>query len=305
MNISIISIISRALSSATPLIIAGVGGLFGEKAGITNIGVDGNMLIGAFAAAIGSYYTDSAWMGILIGVAVSTLVALLHAYLCITVRLDHVISGLAINTLASNITVYLLGVLFNNKGNSAIVPQLPTVDIPLLASLPVVGPIFQNLSLLTLLVPLLVLGAYILQTKMRFGMRVIASGSNVQAAKVMGINVAGTQYASVLLGGICCGLAGAFLSISYMNMFVRNMTAGRGYIAIATILFGNYKPIGVCLAGLFFGFVDALQIALQGTVNIPSAFVQSLPYALTIIAVAYVMGGKSRPLHSKLKKGRI
>ncbi|MEA5049986.1 MAG: ABC transporter permease [Oscillospiraceae bacterium] len=305
MNINIASIISRTLISATPLVITAVGGLFGEKAGIVNIGLDGNMLIGAFTAAIVSYYTGNAWIGLLSAVAACTLIALLHAYLCITVRLDHVISGLAVNTLAGNLTVYLLDVFFSNKGNSPIVPQLPHVTVPLLSELPAVGSIFTNMSIITLLMPFIVLAGWYLQYRVPFGMRVIAAGNNPQAARAMGVDVGRVQYASVLLGGVCCGFAGAFLSISYMNMFVRNMVAGRGYIAIAAILFGNYKPGGVALAGLFFGFVDAIQIALQGTIEIPNEFIQCIPYVLTILAVAYVMTRKNTPLRAGKKKGKI
>lgn len=289
MTSAIISMIVRSLVGATPLIIAGVGGIFGERAGITNIGLDGSMLFGAFGAAMGSYYFNNAWLGLLCGVLTGVLVGLLHAYLCVTVKIDHVVSGLAINIFASSLTVYILSIAFQNKGNSPAVPTLPKVDIPLLSGLPVVGPVFTNLSIITLAAPVLVAAAHILLNKHKFGMHVLSVGQKPQAAAVMGINVAKIQYQSIIIGGFCCGLAGSFLSISNMNMFVRGMVSGRGYIAIATILFGCYRPITVALAGLFFGFVDAMQIALQGSVNIPGEFIQILPYLLTIIAVMVVM----------------
>lgn len=303
-QISLVSIITRMFATATPLVIMGVGGLFGERAGIVNIGLEGNMLLGAFAAAIGSIYTGSPWIGLLCAVAVCTLVGLLHAYLCVTVKLDHVMSGLAINVFASNITVYLLGVLFGSKGNSPIVPQLPSIDLPLLEKIPYLGSVFQNVSVITLLMPVIVVFGWLLQKKMRFGMYVVAAGSRPIAATTVGIHVAKTQYLSVLLGGFCCGLAGAFLSISYMNMFVRNMSAGKGYIAIAAILFGNYDAVGICLAGLFFGLLDSLQIALQGNVGIPSEFIQCLPYVLTILMVASVMMRGHRQGEKKLRRKR-
>lgn len=232
-----------------------------------------------------------------------TLIALLHAYLCVTVKLDHVMSGLAVNILAANLTVYLLGALFNSKGNSPIVPSLQNVDIPLLSSLPYVGSMFRNVSVITCIAPFIVLLGWYLQKKTPAGMRVIAAGTNPAAARSVGINVERTQYLSVLFGGVCCGLAGAFLSISYMNMFVRNMSAGKGYIAIAAILCGNYDPVGVALASLFFGLVDGLQIALQGNSVIPSEFIQSIPYVLTIILVAVVMSRKDRSAgHRRLLK---
>lgn len=280
----IVSILSRMLVGATPLALAGVGGIFGERSGVTNIGLEGSMLLGAFGAAMGSYYFGNAWMGLICGVLIGLLSALIHAYLCVTVKIDHVVSGLAINIFATNLTVYVLGAVFGNKGNSPAVATLPKVDIPLLCQIPVVGPIFTNLSVITLMVPVVVIAAYWLLYKFPFGIRVLAAGQNDQAAETLGIDVGRVRYASILIGGFCCGLAGAFLSIGNMNMFVRGMVSGRGYIAIATILFGRYNPIGVTLAAVFFGLVDALQITLQGNVAIPAEFIQCLPYVLTILA---------------------
>ncbi len=284
----IVSILTLSIVGATPIVVTGVGGIFGEKAGITNIGLEGNMLIGAFAAAMGSYYFNNAWMGLVCGAVVGMLVGLLHAYLCVSVKINHVVSGLAINIFATSITVYILGVVFGSKGNSPIVPSLSAVDIPLLSNLPYIGFLFTNLSPITIMAPFIVLFAYLLFNKFSFGNHVISVGENPTAASVLGIDVKKTQYLSVIIGGLCCGLAGAFLSISNINMFVRGMSSGRGYIAIATILFGRYHPVGVALAGLFFGAVSALQISLQGSVDIPSEFIQMVPYVLTILAVVLV-----------------
>lgn len=285
MSISIVSILARMFSSATPIALAGIGGLFGERSGISNIGLEGTMLFSALAAAIGSYYSGSPWIGLLCGVACGLLISLLHAFLCITVRVDQIVIGLVINIFAANATVYLLSVLFQNKGASPAITKLPYVSIPFLRDIPGLEELFSNISVLTVLAIVIMLIAQFLLYQTRFGLHVMAAGQNEKAAFVMGVKVKKTQYLAVLIGGLCCGLAGSFLSISYLNMFVKNMVSGRGFIAIAAILIGRYNPVGVLLASLFFGLADASQMALQGTVSIPNELVQSIPYVLTILVV--------------------
>lgn len=274
-------------ASATPLMLGGVGGVFGERAGISNIGLDGTMLFGAFAAVLGAYFTGNPWIGLICAALMGILVSLLHAYFCITLKVDHSIFGIAVNILAANITVYLSSAIFGNKGYTANVNKLPSVNIPVLCDIPVISEIFSNISVLTLIAVAVAIAGYYLQYKTRFGLHVISVGENPQAAFTAGINVRRTQYIAVMIGGLTCGLAGAYMSISYLSMFVRDMVSGRGFIAISAILFGRYNPALVALAALFFGLADALQMALQGTVNIPNEVIQCIPYALTILAVAY------------------
>lgn len=283
--ISVASVICNMFASATPIALGGIGGMFGEKSGIVNIGLDGTMLFSAFTAVVSCYYTNSPWLGLLVGVLTGVLISFLHAFCCITLKVDHTIIGLAVNILASSVTVYASSSIFGNKGFTPSVTKLPNMSIPLLRDLPVVGTFFGSVSLITLLViPIAVIGHYLLN-KTPFGIRVVAVGQNPQAAFVAGVNVQRTQYIAVMLGGLTCGLAGSFLSISYLSMFVRDMVSGRGFIAIAAILFGRYKPTGILLAALFFGLADAIQIALQGIVHIPNEIIQCAPYALTILAV--------------------
>jgi simple sugar transport system permease protein len=285
MDISAASIAARTISNATPLVIAGVGGIMCERSGVVNIGVEGTMLSGAFAAAAGSFVSGNPWIGLFCGIAAAMLISLLHAYLCVSLKLNHIISGLAINIFASSMTVYLLAVFWNSSGNSPAVPQLPLLSLQEAAKLPVLGELLKSVSMITLAGIFVVAFIHFALHQTAFGLHVIASGKNPLAAAVVGIRIARVQYISVLIGGFCSGMAGAFLSISYLNLFVKNMTAGRGFIAIATIIFGRYNPLGVAVAGLTFGFLDALQMALQGTVNIPPEIVQSIPYCITILAV--------------------
>jgi ABC-type uncharacterized transport system permease subunit len=244
------------------------------------------MLTGAFAAAAGSFITGDPWIGLLWGIGAAMLIALLHAWFCVTLKLNHIISGLAINIFAASMTVYLLAILWNSTGSSPAVPQLPLLSLGEAGNLPVLGELFKGVSVITLAIIPVVAAIHFSLNHTAFGLHVIAVGKNPLAAAVVGIRTAWVQYISVVLGGFCSGLAGAFLSISYLNLFVKNMVAGRGYIAIATIIFGSYSPLGVAAAGLLFGFLDALQMALQGTVNIPPEIVQSIPYGITILAVA-------------------
>lgn len=265
--ISLPSVICNMFASATPIALAGVGGMFGERSGITNIGLDGTMLFAAFTAVTACYYTGSPWIALLAGILSGVLVSFLHAYFCISLKVDQTIIGLAVNILAASVTVYASSSIFGNKGFTPSVTKLPNISIPGLRDLPVV------------------LLAHYLLYKTPFGMRTIAVGQNPQAAFVAGVNVKKTQYIAVMLGGLTCGMAGAYLSISYLSMFVRDMVSGRGFIAIAAILFGRYSPFGIFAAALFFGLADAMQIALQGIVTIPNEVIQCAPYLLTILAV--------------------
>lgn len=286
MDISIASILARTITNATPLVLAGVGGICCERSGITNIGIEGMMLTGAFAAVAGSYFTGNAWFGLFYGVLASTLVALLHAYLCITVKINHIISGLAINIFASSMSIYLMNLFFGSKGSSPNVKQLPVLSLPWAKNIPVIGELLSGISVITLLGVMIIFIINWVLNKTSFGLHIIACGQKSVAASVVGINVSRVQYFSVLMSGVCSGLAGSFLSISFMNVFVKNMVAGRGYIAIATMIFGRYHPLEVACAALLFGFLDAVQMSLQGTINIPRELVQSIPYVVTIVAVA-------------------
>jgi Uncharacterized ABC-type transport system, permease component len=288
MNISIASILALTVTNATPIVLAGTGGIFAERSGIVNIGVEGMMLSGAFAAAVGSFIFSSPWIGLIFGITAALIMAIFHAYLCIYVKINPVISGLAINILASSLTVYLMNIIFGSQGSTPSVMQLPSIQVGILKNVPVIGDTFNNISIITVIAVIVVIVTSFLLNKTSFGLHVVASGQNPAAANSVGIHVINVQFISMVISGITCGLAGAFLSISFMNVFVKDMTAGRGFIAIAMIIFGRYKPVSVALAGLLFGLLDAIQMSLQGVINIPNEIIQSLPYIITIVAVASV-----------------
>ncbi|MCB8817818.1 ABC transporter permease [Desulfosporosinus shakirovi] len=289
-----ISIIQATVAIATPLYIGALGGLFNERVGVVNVGLDGIMLSGAFAAAITSYYTQSAWMGVLAALTVGALLGLLHAAICIEFKADHVVSGVAINILASSLTVFLLQLLFNNKGQSPSAPKIGQISN--LDSIPILGPILNNMSYLTIIGLVLILLSHFFLYRTKMGLRLRSVGENPYAAQSLGIPVRRYMYLSVIVGCALVGLAGAFLSIGMLNVFTKNMTAGRGYIALAAMICGRWTPLGSLGASVFFGYVLAWQMNAQG-LAIPAQILEIIPYLTTIIVLAFVAKRARGPAH--------
>ena len=281
-----VNILQTAIAIATPLFIGALGGLYSERVGIVNIGLDGMMLMGAFTAAVVSYYSGSAWLGVGGALVMGMLLGLLHATICIRFKANQTVSGVAINILAGSVTVFLLQVLFHNKGQSPSAPQIGSIGVSALR-IPVIGPLLQNMSYLTLVGLALVVASYVFLYHTKLGLRLRSVGENPYAAQSVGIPVVRYMYWGVMLGGTLAGLAGSFLSIGMLNVFTRNMTAGRGYIALATLIFGRWSPFGLLIASLFFGYISAWQISLQG-LSIPAQFVEAAPYVFALLVLALV-----------------
>ena len=298
-----VSLFASTIRAATPLMLAALGGIFSERSGIVNIALEGIMLIGAFFAMMISYFGAqmglpplvSALAGLMGAVVFGFLISMIHAVVSIRFHADQVVSGVAINILAVGLTGFLLQFIFNTSGNSPSVPNLAAMPIPLLSKIPVLGDIFFNQSLIVYIALLAVpLSAFVL-FRTPLGLRIRAVGEHPKAADTVGINVLKLRYLGVGLSGILGGLGGAFLSIGQLNIFTEGMTNGRGYIALAAVIFGKWNPWGALGACLLFGFADAVQISLQNAgVNIPSDFLLMLPYILTLIALAGFIG-RSRP----------
>jgi len=295
---------------STPLILAALAGLFSERSGVVDISLEGKMLAGAFAAAAMASVTGSAWIGLLMAIVVSTLLALLHGFACITHRGNQVVSGVAINMLAAGLTI-LLGVYWFKQGGQT--PQLSndarflSLDLPgveALAGVPYLGKIYQELisghNILVYFAFLMVpLTSWIIY-KTRFGLRLRAVGENPNAVDTAGISVTKMRYLAVLCCGVLCGVAGAYISTAQNGFFVRDMTAGQGFIALAALIFGKWRPLSVLLACLLFGFLDALAVRLQGVElpgigEIPVQFIEALPYILTVILLAGFIGKAVAP----------
>jgi ABC-type uncharacterized transport system permease subunit len=278
-----ISLIWSAVRLSTPLILAALGGMFAERAGVINIALEGLMLAGAFTAAAVTYATGSPWVGLLAGIAAGVAISWVHAVASIRYRADQVVTGTAINILMIGIPGFLSGALFLSSGST---PQIAKENL-----LPW-APIIMAFAA----VPI----TWYVLYRTPFGLRLRAVGENPEAADAAGIRVARIRYTGVLLSGAFAAIGGAYLSIGQSSLFTRNMTSGRGFIALAALIFGKWRPVQTMFACLFFGLTDAVTIRMQGVVKLPSGedipvqFIQMVPYVLTIVVLAGFIG-QSRP----------
>jgi simple sugar transport system permease protein len=277
-----IALIWSTVRTATPLILASLGGLFSERSGVINIALEGMMLAGAFTAAAVTYALGNPIIGLAAGVVAGLAIALVHAVVCIRYRADQVVTGTAINIFMIGMPAFLSGAFFLSSGST---PQIPKEH--LLPRLPIL--------IAFAMVPI----TWYVLYKTPFGLRLRAVGENPEAADAAGIRVASMRYAGVLISGALAGLGGAYLSIGQSSLFTRNMTSGRGFIALAALIFGKWRPVQTLLACLLFGFTEALSYQMQGVVkfsgeDIPVQFIQIVPYVLTIIVLAGFIG-HSRP----------
>jgi general nucleoside transport system permease protein len=278
-----VALIWSTIRLSTPLILAALGGMFSERSGVINIALEGMMLAGAFTAAAVTYAAGSPYVGLVAGMMAGMLIAAIHAVACIRYKADQVVTGTAINILMIGMPAFLSGAFFLSSGST---PQIPKEQ--LIPWIPIV--------LAFALVPL---SWYVLY-KTPFGLRLRAVGENPEAADAAGVPVARMRYAGVLLSGVLAGIGGAYLSIGQSSLFTRNMTSGRGFIALAALIFGKWRPVQTLLACLLFGFTEAISIQMQGVVKLPSGddipvqFIQMVPYVLTIIVLAGFIGS-SRP----------
>jgi len=293
-----ITLFTATLRSATPILYPALAGIFSERSGVLNIGLEGMMLISAFAAVIGSYYTGNPWIGVLYAMAAGLLTGLIHAFMCVTMRADQAIVGTGINILGVGLPSFLLLKLFGSQGISPIVHRLPKWRVPFIADLPVIGSILGEQSPLVYIALIMVPVSWFLLFKTPFGLRLRSVGENPSAAESVGVNVYLMRYSAVLISGVLASLGGAFLSISYLAQFIRLMTAGRGFIGLAAMIFGRWDPWGALVACLIFGFADALQAAAQAA-NVPIApqFLLALPYVLSIITLIGAMGRANPPAY--------
>lgn len=291
-----LSLLAATIRTATPLIYGGIGGVFSERSGIMNLGIEGTMLIGACAAAIISLETNSAWLGVLGGMGFGVLIGLLHAFMCIRFKANQTVIGTGINIFATGITPMVLQAYSGNPGSSPSVPGIASLSIPVLKDIPVLGPILGQQNPLTYLALFLVPVSSFLLFQTRLGLRIRAVGEHPRAADTAGIPVFPLQYLSVGICGAMAGIGGAYLSLCQVSMFVKGMTAGRGFMAMAAMIFGKWTPWGAFGASLLFAFADALQISVQAAgLNLPADLLMCAPYVLTIFALAMFVGKAVAP----------
>jgi len=297
------SLLFSTIRMATPLVLAALGGLYSERAGVINIALEGLLLAGAFTAASVTYYAHSPWVGLGAAIVAGAAVAGILALACIKFKADQVVTGTGINILFIGLPAVLSGALFLSSGST---PQIPKEN--LLPELSHFVPgflaqwrIFSDVSVISLIAVLVVLvTAYILY-RTPFGLRLRAVGENPEAADAAGVAVNRLRYIGVLISGALAGIGGAYLSIGQSSLFTRNMAAGRGFIALAALIFGKWRPVQTMLACLLFGFADALTIQMQGVAKLPSGedipvqFIQMIPYIVTIVVLAGFIGQSRAP----------
>jgi len=285
---------AQTIAMATPLALPALGGTFSERSGVVNIAMEGIMLIGAFFGVFFAYYTNNPWLGLVGALIMGAVISLLFALVTVTIGADQVVVGMGVNIFAVGLTTFLLNTIFGYGGTPTSTPHLPNLNIPGLSQIPFFGPILgqQNVVVYFMLILIAVSHYFLFHTNL--GLRLRAVGENPQAADTAGLNVWRLRYLGVLIGGMLSSLGGVYLSLGLLNSFEPNMSSGRGYIALAAMIFGKWTPLGSLGAALLFGFATALSMVLQGS-GISANIIQMLPYALTILALTGLVGRSTPP----------
>lgn len=269
------------LETATPLVFAAMGGLLAERSGVMNIALEGFMLVGAFTAVVGTHYTGNPWIGLLCGIAAAAFGGAVHAFWCITLRGDQIVAGTALNLLGAGIPAFLIQRIWGRAGQTGTVEKLPEIG--------------RNISILVPIAFIIVPIVHILLFRTKPGLRIQAAGEHPHAAESVGVPVTTYRYACVILSGVLAGMGGAYLTIGDLSFFTRDMTQGRGFIALAAVIFGNWNPIGTLLAALLFAASQAFQIQAQAAgLPVSKDLLLALPYVLTLVAIAGLVR-RSRP----------
>jgi simple sugar transport system permease protein len=308
--LSLLALAASTIRLVTPLILAALAGLFAERSGVVDIALEGKMLAAAFAAASVAAVADSAWLGLGAGIVVAVLLSLVHAVASIRYNGNQVVSGMALNILAAGLAPTLGNAWFRQGGQTPLLSgdgRFGAIVLPgaeTIGAIPVIGPLYREVIsghniivyAAAAAVPLVCWVVY----KTRYGLRLRAAGENPHALDTAGVSVAGVRYRALMLTGVLCGIAGAYLSIAHNAGFVRDMTAGKGYLALAALIFGKWRPLPTLIACLLFAFADALQIRLQGVPlpivgQVPVQAIQALPYVLTVLLLAGFVGRAVAP----------
>lgn len=295
----IIGLLAGMIRIATPILFGALGELVAERAGVMNLGIEGTMLMGAFAGFIFTYHTGSLWGGVVAAALSGMALALLMAFMAATLKVDQTVTGLTINLLSSGITFYLYRVIFKDMGASNLpnVSIFQVVRVPGLSKLPVAGEVLFSQHALTYLALLMVPVIWFVLYRTKYGLELRCLGENPRAVDMRGVNVARHQYAAVVFGGLMAGIGGAFLTLASAGMFVPLISGGRGWIALALVIFGNWSPWLILFGALFFGLIDALQMGLQAVgVDLPYQLLLALPYLLTIVVLVGSRGRSRAPL---------
>ncbi len=297
------SFLYSVIRVATPLILASLGAVITSNAGITNIGIEGVMLISALAGVFASAFGFGPWFGLLVAIVTGILCSLAIGYVSMSLKADSVLTCIAFNTMAVGGTVYFMYAVVKDKGTTLALDsgKLPNIKIPGIDSIPVVGDIISNHNIISYVAILMIFVVYVLLYKTPLGLRIRSAGKAPKALSSVGVSLIKTRYIALGISGVLGGMAGAFMSMGYVTWFSKNMTAGRGFIALAADAMGNSTPIGAALSSLLFAVAEALSYSLQVT-TIPAELVQMLPYLATIIGlIAYSIKRKKSDEKMKME----
>lgn len=292
------ALIAATLRAATPLTYAALGGIFSERSGVVNIGLEGMLLMGAFFGFLGADKLGSWWWGILCGILAGASLALVHAFVSIHLRADQIVSGTAVNFLAVGITGYMFIEVYTDQGTPGDVSTIPPLSIPGLKDVSFIGPAIGDLHVLIWVAIALVVLTHVTLFRTWIGLRLRSVGEHPRAADTVGISVYGVRYVAVVLSGALAGLGGVYLSNGITHSFNENLSAGRGFIALAAVIFGRWRPFGAFVACLLFGFTEALALRLPGAYGEDAAWTtlfRALPYVVTLVVVAGVVGRSTPP----------
>jgi ABC-type uncharacterized transport system permease subunit len=283
----IVSLLASTIRTSSPILLAALGEIYSERAGVLNIGLEGQMLMGTLFGFLGAYYFGSHWLGMALGTLSGGLIALLLAFMCVSLYANQVVTGVTINLLCLGLTTYIYRALFGVSMTIPSIEPMKSIHIPWLSNWPYLGPIlFQQKIFVYLTIALAFIASFILY-KTTVGLQVRAVGEHPAAAETTGVKVYKTRYLCIVLSGLLAGFGGAILSVGVVGIFTQNMSAGRGFMALAIVIFGGWNPLRALAASLLFGAADSLQLSLQALgLPVPSELLLSVPYALTIIAMA-------------------
>ena len=302
-----VSVLASALRIATPLLLAALGELVVERAGVLNLGVEGLVTVGAFASFVVAGKTGSLLLGVGGGAAAAMSLSMLMALLVATVRVEQVVAGLALNLIAIGSCFYLFRAIYPDSGGG-VVPQVATFDlvaIPLLSRIPVAGEVLFEQHWLTYVAVLACPCLWFWLNRTQAGLELRSVGHNPAACDMRGISVVRTQYGALAFGGLAAGLGGAFLTVFSSGLFFRDVASGRGWIALAIVIFGNWRVDRIFAGALLFGFLDAYQLSLQARgVDVPHQLLLALPFVLTIVALILNRSHSQQPLHLGVPYGR-
>ena len=286
---TILAILASGIRLSIPYTLAGLGGTYSERSGVVNIGLEGMMLTGAFTAVAVTNATGSPWVGLLAAILVGMLLGLVHAVVCVTFKADQIVSGLALIVFAAGITVFCAWLLYNQTQ----IQVEAYLRVPVLHKIPVFKELFNQIPPLVFLTVAIVIVSHFIIFKTVFGLRLRSVGEHPQAADTLGISVAKMRYTGVIISGALSGMAGAYLSLEHAHYFVKGISGGRGFIGLASMIFGKWTPFGTAGAGMLFGFGEALKPYLPKVV--PSQFIDMIPYILTILVLASAIGRATPP----------